>query len=688
MKNKILLLISIALLLYQFSIAQTFNGFGNVIPDDGTSIDFTINVSGLPNVIDTSNFGVETICINLVHTYDSDLDISLIAPDGTVVLLTSGNGGGDDNYTNTCFNQTATSSIATGTAPFTGTYRPQGQLGIVNNLQNPNGDWKLHILDTYPFADQGIVFNWSITFGNNPATAIFVTSSNLPLVIINTMGQGIVNSPKIMAHMGIIYNGPGMINHITDSFNNYNGMIGIETRGHSSQSFPQKQLSVETRDTAGNNLNTMLLGMPADNDWILYAPYTDKSCMRNALIYQLSNEIGDYAVRAKYCEVIINGGYQGIYELTETIKRGTNRVNIAKLTTNDTIGDDLTGGYITKVDWVDGAYWTSQYLPDQSNPFNDSIFYQLTYPKPIVVLPVQQNYIQLYVDSFETVLASANFADPASGWRRFADENSFIDFFILNEISKNVDGYRLSTFFHKDKDSNGGKIKMGPIWDFNLAFRNADYCGNEQTSDWAYRITDFCATDLPFWWKRLMTDGQFTNHLKCRWTALRNAELDTTHIFNVMDSIAALLDQAKDRHFTQWSILGTYVWPNPSPLASTYQEEIEHIKQWIRDRVIWIDANLPGNCSLTSIENHFNAGKFIVYPNPTNDLISINSFYPFNKTVSIKIRDAFGKQVMNQTFSNNEDVFKLNITLLNDGIYFFNVFDGDALVGVIKVVKL
>src|SRR5436190_4875016 len=178
------LLLSV-ILSFAFSgiFSQTFTGGGGLIPDDGTPIDFSLPVSGLPSSIDTNTFGLETVCINLTHTWDSDLDISLIAPDGTTVLLSSANGLDGDNYTNTCFNNAATTSIVAGTAPFTGTFRPQGDLGYINNNQNPNGVWKLHFLDTYAFADQGNLLSWSITFGSNPAVPILVfTSSNLPIV--------------------------------------------------------------------------------------------------------------------------------------------------------------------------------------------------------------------------------------------------------------------------------------------------------------------------------------------------------------------------------------------------------------------------------------------------------------------------------------------------------------------------
>lgn len=645
--------------------AQVFGGTGDTIPDDGTGIDFIITVSGLPNTIDTSNFGLETVCINLTHTWDSDLDITLIAPDGTQALLTSGNGGGGDDYSNTCFNQDAAISIVQGNPPFTGSFRPQGQIGLVNNNQNPNGIWRLHIQDTYPFADYGILYNWMLIFGNNPATYTGLDSSNLPIVVINTFGQSIVNDPKITGHMGIIDNGLGVTNFINDPFNNYDGSIGIETRGHSSQSFPQKQYSFETRDSAGNNLDVSLLGMPSDNDWILYAPYTDKSCMRNRLLYKLSNDMGQYAVRGRFCELVLNGEYKGIYEITETIKRGNDRVDIAKLTSADTTGDELTGGYIVKIDWVDGPFWTSAYPPDQTNPGSNVINFQSVYPKPSDILNQQQNYIELYVDSFEDAMASPLFIDTVAGWRHYADENSFIDFFILNELSKNIDGYRLSTFFYKDKTSNGGLLKMGPAWDFNLAWRNADYCNNALPSLWAYRITDYCQADVPFWWKRLMLDTQFKNNLRCRWTSLRTTILDTAFIFSYVDSIRTLLDQAQQRHFNQWPILGTYVWPNPSPLANTFQEEIDYMKQWIVSRIAWLDINIPGTCSATGMEELISANGFSIYPNPASDFLFIDS-RTLNNT-SMILSNSLGQQILTKEFRESASV---DISGLLPGVYF------------------
>jgi CotH kinase protein/Secretion system C-terminal sorting domain/Proprotein convertase P-domain len=688
-REKFLILFLIAF--HLMASAQTFNGAGGPIPDDGNSVDYLIEVSGLPNTIDTLNFGIETVCINATHTYNSDLEFYLIAPDGQRVGLSLSNGGDGDNYTATCFNHFATTPIGQGTPPFTGTFQPQGQLGFVNNGQNPNGIWKLHIYDNYAFADMGDLQDWSITFGNTPALAYFVTETNIPLVILKTNGQGIPGDTKITAQMGIIDNGIGAINRVTDPFNGYDGFIGIEVRGSSSAGFPQKQYSFETRDSLGNNLDISLLGMAADNDWILYAPYTDKSLMRNRLTYDLSNDMNRWAIKGRFCEVILNGEYQGIYELTENIKRGKDRLNIAKMTPSDTIGDELTGGYIVKIDRVSGPSWVSNFLPDQINVYENQIVYQCIYPKPEDILPVQFNYIQQYVDSFERALAAPTFKNPLTGWRKYADEDAFIDYFLLNELTKNVDAYTLSTFFFKDKNSNGGKLQMGPNWDYNLAWRNADYCTGDLADGWIYRKNDVCGTDISFWWKRFMLDTAYKNRMKCRWMELRTTVLDTTYIFNKMDSIAEYLGASKDRHFRQWPILGTYVWPNPAPLANTYTEELDNMKQWIVERLNWMDNNLPGICSPVSAEMVFGGNEFSIFPNPVAETLHINMAPLRPNDINITVYDGLGQVVLLQSFTtagNDSETVTIDFKAIPKGFYFVTMSDDSGAIGVKKIVKM
>jgi len=154
-------------------------------------------------------------------------------------------------------------------------------------------------------------------------------SSLLPLVIINTNGQTIVDEPKINVGMQIIYNGPGQVNYITDPPNEYNGTVGIEYRGSYSATLPQKPYGLETRDSLGNNNNVPLLNMPSENDWILLANYNDKTFLRNILAFDLFNKMGNYAPRTHLCEVVLNDVYDGIYVFTEKIKKDKNRVDIA-----------------------------------------------------------------------------------------------------------------------------------------------------------------------------------------------------------------------------------------------------------------------------------------------------------------------------------------------------------------------
>ena len=421
---------------------------------------------------------------------------------------------------------------------------------------------------------------------------IIFTSSNLPIVVINTLGQNIMDDPRIVCDMGIINNGFGNINSVNDAFNDYNGKISIEYRGSSSQSFPKKPYALETQDSIGNNNNVSLLGMPVENDWILYAPYSDKSLMRNFLTFDLGRKMGNYSPRTVYCELVVNGDYKGIYILMEKIKRDNDRVDIAKLDFDDLAGDSLTGGYIIKVDKYTGTGGTD-WLSDFPNIGGGSLYIQYHYPDANVMLPQQLDYIEHFVDSFEYALAGPNFSDTLIGYSKYIDVNSFIDFYIVNELSKDIDAYRLSSYLYKDRNDNGGKLTMGPLWDFNLAFGNADYCSGGIPTGW--EVNSGCGANNPFWFERLLDDTTYQNKLKCRWEYLRERSFHQDSILNFIDSVSIYLNDAQQRNFQRWNILGTYVWPNYY-IGNTYQDELTFLKTWTSDRLTWIDSNILGNC--------------------------------------------------------------------------------------------
>jgi subtilisin-like proprotein convertase family protein len=690
MKKRLLLLA--ALFAGLGAQAQTFTGTTGGIPDNNVTVSFTAAVSGLSPSTVNSNFGLESVCLNIVHPYVGDLLIQLQAPDGTLIDLADNVGGSGDNYVNTCFTGAATTAIGSGAAPFTGSFRAQGTLGNLNNGQNGNGSWRLRIRDTQG-GDAGRLASWGLTFSPNPAQPFVFTSSNLPIVVINTGGRTIVDDPKIDAYMGIINHPGGQRNRLGDAYDDYHNKIGIELRGSSSQSFPQKQYSIESRDLANAEHDTVVMGMPEENAWILYAPYNDKTCLRNVLSYDIANKTGHYASRTRYCELVLNGQYQGIYVMMEKIKRDAARVNIKKVDPVDTTGNKLTGGYIFKIDKPTGTGGSSGWNSRFPSSGNQPIRFLYESPAFDAIVPKQAAYLQAYVDSTETALASATFANPTTGYAKYLDANSFIDYFILNEVSKNVDGLRLSTYLHKNRRSEGGKLMAGPAWDYNLAWWNADYCAGNDATGWGYNFNSVCSTDpsqVPFWWARLLQDPAFANALKCRWTTLRQTTLHIDTLNTFIDATAARLNEAQGRHFQAWPILGTYTWPNPTPLPTTYPGEIAAIKRWIRQRFTWLDANMPGTCNTPTGTLAAAAASQQVYPNPFTNELTFRTTLLTKAPVHVALYDLSGRQVAAfdyglQAAGLHELPLKTSASLAA-GVYILKASVGDATYNV-KVAK-
>jgi subtilisin-like proprotein convertase family protein len=662
---------------------QTYNGTGGAIPDNGAGVYFPISIPNLGQ-IDTM-FGLKSVCINIQHPYDSDLEIQLVAPDGTQVMLSYANGGDGDNYTSTCFSDYANIPIGQGTPPFSGSFRPQEILGNVNNNQSSLGIWRLYIYDMYPWQDAGTLLNWSISFGEGASGPYEFESSNLPIVIIDTHGQTIPDDPKISVDFSIIDNGPGVRNFV-EGVPSFTHNVGIEIRGSSSQSFPKKSYGFETWDDLNNSVDTTILGMPSESDWILNANYTDKTFCRNVLAYQTWTNLGHYGTRYRFCEVVINGEYKGIYVLSEKIKRDNNRVDIAKLNPDENTGDDVTGGYIFKIDkWTGsgGDGWTSDYPPPAHNN-GQTIYFLFEYPKSDEITEPQKNYIQNYVNTFEAALAGPNFTDTLLGFRKYAVENTFIDYFLVNEISKNVDGYRLSTFIHKEQDSKGGKIRMGPVWDYDIAWHNANYCDGDLYTGWAYQFP--CSDDywqVPFWWSRLMQDPLFKDHLKCRWLYLRSNVLSNASLDQFVDSIAGLLDESQQRNFTVWPILGVYVWPNPWPYPATFGEEIASLKAWIHQRLTWMDISLPGGCETVGLPGELvnNGSGLQVFPVPCKDELNLRYSLSGKDKVHWELTDQVGRTVQSlQNNAHDAGVYQnlINTSMLAPGVYFLRLTVGET----------
>ncbi len=490
-------------------------------------------------------------------------------------------------------------------------------------------------------------------------------SSNLPLIVIDSKGNNIVDEPKVKADMTIYWNPEETEQKISPEFIHYRGNIGIEIRGQSSQSFPKKSFGIETRDTEDEGMDVALLGMPQEEDWVIHSPFSDKSLMRNALAYTLAAQMFPYAPRVKFCELVLNNEYYGVVLFTERIKRDKFRVDINNLKPDENEGDDLTGGYIIKFDKFSAEElgWVSPYKPIPAN--NAETRFILEDPKPEDITATQRNYIRSFVTDFENALMSDRWREEGHSYKDFIDVKSFVHMTLITEIAKNVDGYRLSTFMYKDKDSNGGLLTMGPVWDFNLAFGNADYCKGGEPTGWEYDFNQQCPNDYwvnHVWWKRLLEDPEYVALLKTEYQTLRQGEFSDTRMIERIDSMTTVLQTAQTRNFTKWPVLNNYVWPNRY-VGNTYANEINYLKNWLTERLRWLDDNIAK--LTTSGDETILEESVLLYPNPVSQLLNIQVGSATDIFENMEIYNSNG-QLINSTPYNPI----LDVSSLIGGLYY------------------
>ncbi len=655
--------------------------------------------------------------------------------------------------------------------------------------------------------------------GDRAAEAYTLLSTNLagftaslPLVIINTFGRPIqheTNAPASVRFIGIGTNGRAAITGPAE----VDGRAGIKTRGFSSLRYPKRSFSLETRTAEGESRPVPLLGMPKDSDWILYAPFPDKTLMRDVLAYELSNQLGHYASRTRFVEVFVNNGagrldrtnYMGVYVLEEKVKRSEHRVAIHKLSPDDNAEPAITGGYIFKKDHAEeagGAATTD--APAKGSPFvsrfgfptgpggfpadpaafaplsrepvfviaqsvvtnflthtnmvgTNAIFIPYTAvtivatntavvtnvvsvtnaaiatnfvvtsnaviatnvavvitpvpvtnavvasqsaagtnavattntvdpvtavitttisiitttiyrtnfvtatnlvsntnitfltnlvahtnativtnfavatgpvystnrflrtntfhfqpppvpaymaqlvksgggfatgqtnafvfiePKPSKATPEQRAWLAAYVNRFEQALHGPDFRNPANGYAAYIDVDSFIDHHLFVEATKNIDGFRFSTFFTKDR---GAKIRMEPIWDWNLSFGNAAGKQGYLWDRWYWPQLD----DQQYsWFRRLFEDPDFAQRYVDRWAEWRANVFTTAHITARIDASTTQIREAAGRNFTRWPIIGVGIGPDYFA-GRTWDEDLGYLKSWITNRIAWMDV--------------------------------------------------------------------------------------------------
>ena len=492
---------------------------------------------------------------------------------------------------------------------------------------------------------------------SNPLKSQILTDSNLPIVIITTdNGATIPDEPKIGATMQIIYRGEGERNYLTDTstpaYLNYNGRIRIEVRGSTSAQQPQKPYGIETRlaDNSTTN-NVSLLGMPSENDWILLALFQDKSLIRNYLAYDLARNIDMYASRGKYCEVILNGDYQGLYILEEKIKRDKNRVDITELLVDDNSSLNISGGYILQED--DGGVITN---PHANNTANNALIIE----EPDFASSQKISYLQNFFNSLHTAATGSNSANFATGYPSFIDTYSFYNYFIINELFNNTDAYSRSTYYHKDRN---GKLIFGPVWDFDLAGGNTKQTGGTTADHWELKTGFFRG---PLFLNYIFDEPTFRCHMAKRWQEKRQANniLNTGIIMAKIDSLVTTLSEAKFRHFTKWPVLGfcQYLDPPGCDTRTTHEAEIDYLKQFLTAKASWIDANILSG---------YNPCSYPTLPNLVINEIMYNPFFVASNTSLGNI--SAKKQAINATADDYEFIeIKNNETISVDltGLYF------------------
>jgi hypothetical protein len=430
------------------------------------------------------------------------------------------------------------------------------------------------------------------------------TDSNLPIIIIETVnGDEIPDEPKILGTMKIIQRPNGDRNFVSDASNeaflNYSGTIGIETRGSSSQELLKKPYGIDTLEDDGiENDNVQLLGMPKENDWILNSFAFDDSMMRDYISYTMARQMGQYAVNLKYCEVVLNGDYIGLYALSEKIKRDGDRVDIAKLSDDENSLPEITGGYIIQTDRTGGDN-----PPEAWN--NNGAGYIHEKPNSDDITSAQSSYIE---SVFRDLDDNATNSIITSGYPSIIDVPSFVDYMLVAEFASNVDAYALSTFYHKDRS---GKLRAGPVWDYNLTYGNDLFqWGYDRsfTDVWQFNYSNIGAN----FWGDLFADPTFKCYLSKRFNEVTNTgePLNYDYISSLIDSTAALISEALVRENERWNTI------------ENFSEEIINMKSWIQERITWMRDNLGefSNCnsvqtpSLVITKIHYNPQETVTFP--------------------------------------------------------------------------
>jgi hypothetical protein len=421
-------------------------------------------------------------------------------------------------------------------------------------------------------------------------------SSDLPVFVLHTHGSGklpVVREGERLAGSVTVLDktsGPGGRTFLVGT-PTLVSRAGLRLRGESSLTFPQKSYSIELWEPgADQQRDSAMLDLPADSDFALVGPgYTDRTLMRNALAYAISNQIGRYAPRTRFAEVwVVEGGatleradYRGVYTLAENIKRSASRVDVAKLSAADQRDPAITGGYSFRID-------------KGLNHFSvGPLAFQYVYPNwEEISLPAwtaQRTYLQGYVTEFLEAVAQPNLRHPRTGkpYSAYIDVPSFIDHNLMTVLFKNVDGLRLSAYFYKNR---GGPVVAGPVWDFDRS-SGTPHDGDFSRTSRALEAREWALGDGTHplqwgYWAQLFADPEFkAAHLR-RWNELSRAAFATDNLNRLIDRFAAELNESQARHFARW--------PDQPAAGGSHKAEVQLLKDWFAARLPWVTEQLSG----------------------------------------------------------------------------------------------
>jgi hypothetical protein len=332
-------------------------------------------------------------------------------------------------------------------------------------------------------------------------------------------------------------------------------------RGNSTWDMPKKPYRIKLDTKAA------MLGMPAAKKWVLLANFADKTLMRNYLALEIGQRFGAaFTPRSRYVEVILNGEYLGNYLLTDQVEIGETRVNIPELKTTST---DISGGYLLEIDERLGEpIW-----------FRTILQVPVNVKSPEDITTPQLNYIKDYMQKIENALYTPTFTDTTVGYSKFINTETFINWYLVNELLKNNDAiFFSSVFMYKDRNA---KLSIGPIWDFDLAIGNINYNGNNDPNGWWIKQS--------IWINRLFDDPAFVKKVKDRWNVLKATQVNS--LFTFINDTRDYLQYSQTENFNKWELLYNYTWADPVILGS-YDSEVQHMKEWLSKRIYWMDTEI------------------------------------------------------------------------------------------------